>query len=421
MIEFYGRQATLVLTWITFSMENISTMPLFAARIFKLLPAIFRDKHKRAFTWMTLLIALGVANYKLKGMASYGPSYLKEYRFRRFLTAAYWNWHVILIVLSHAIINILPPPEDSTVYVICDGSKKDKRGFKHPFNQKGKMKANQNWFWGTRFVVLMLQWGNFRIPIDMEILYPKTHKKYVKENALFRKMLGRLELPSWTKRSIILADAGFAAKDNVEAINTFANRLYQQNNITCGFVFSVPKTWRLSDGKSLKDLAKHTPHRYYQRVKFSSITESRTKSYWMFTKQIKLRHIGDVTVVLSKKRRNAGPRNVKVIVTNLSNLTARQVAGIYQRRFMIEVLFKELKSGLGLGKQQVTKNDIRVKNSFGMSVIAYLFILRAQYQDIQPGKSWSIFKLQENLRLRVMKEQIKSDRSYFLKKLKKAA
>ena len=60
---------------------------------------------------------------------------------------------------------------------------------------------------------------------------------------------------------------------------------------------------------------------------------------------------------LSKRWRNAGPDKTKIIVTNLPDVTA-EVISIYQRRWSVEVIFKELKSGLGLGEHQVTKTGI---------------------------------------------------------------
>jgi len=58
---------------------------------------------------------------------------------------------------------------------------------------------------------------------------------------------------------------------------------------------------------------------------------------------------------------------------------------VYQRRFMIEVLSRELKSHLGFGKQQVTKNEKRIQHSIYGSFFAYLVLLKMQHTDIIPG------------------------------------
>jgi hypothetical protein len=76
---------------------------------------------------------------------------------------------------------------------------------------------------------------------------------------------------------------------------------------------------------------------------------------------------------------------------------------------------------MGLGKQQVTKNENRIENSIGLSVLAYLFLLKMQHQDIPVNQSWSIFSLREKFRHRVMKNQFHHDYKMLEEKLKNAA
>jgi hypothetical protein len=52
---------------------------------------------------------------------------------------------------------------------------------------------------------------------------------------------------------------------------------------------------------------------------------------------LSLRHVGDVTVVLSKRGRNLGPKQTKILVTNLAMLTPSQVVCIYQKRWAVEI------------------------------------------------------------------------------------
>jgi hypothetical protein len=116
--------------------------------------------------------------------------------------------------------------------------------------------------------------------------------------------------------------------------------------------------------------------------------------------------VGDVTLVLSKKGRNLGPKQTKLLVTNLAELTPSQVVCTYQKRWAVELVHWELKSGLGLGEHQVRGEADRSEKSLGIAVLAYLFLLRACHHEIVPGKPWSIFQLQHALRLRVMTNQI---------------
>ena len=134
-----------------------------------------------------------------------------------------------------------------------------------------------------------------------------------------------------------------------------------------------------------------------------------------------LRHVGDVTVVLSKKGRNLGPQHTKILVTNLAALTPGQVVGIYQKCWAIELMHWELKSGLGLGEHQVSGDKDRSEKSVGIAVLAYLFVLRVCHHEIVPGKPWSIFQLQHTLRLRAMTNQVEHQVKIKMGKTRKAA
>ena len=134
-----------------------------------------------------------------------------------------------------------------------------------------------------------------------------------------------------------------------------------------------------------------------------------------------LRQVGDVTLVLSKKGRNVGPHNTKLLVTNLAELTPSQVVRIYQKRWAVELLNWELKSGLGLGEHQVSGDTNRSEKSVGIAVLAYLFVLRVCHHKIVPGKPWSIFQLQHALRLRIMTNQVEHKVKMKMAKTRKAA
>ena len=108
-------------------MEKISILPIFVTQIFKKIPVIFRGSHKRSLLWFVLLIAIGVGNYKITNMSKKGSVYAKEWRFRRLLSAGYWGLRIILVWLVDEIVKDLPIPDDATVYLIGDGSKKDKK------------------------------------------------------------------------------------------------------------------------------------------------------------------------------------------------------------------------------------------------------------------------------------------------------
>ena len=387
--------------------------------LFKGMPGVWRHRHQLVFCWLVVMQSVTSGARTLSGLSQSAPSFITEWRFRRLLSAGYWSLKVLLHWFAEEAIKSLPVPENKVVYVIVDGSKKDKRGQKNPAAQKGRMNEHHAWFFGIKFVVLMVAWDNYRIPVDFQMVLPKGHPEYKKENELFRHMLSHFQPPDWAKVVIVIGDAAFAAKDNMKLTQA---RDKADSQRRWGFVFAIARTWNMADGKSLRNLVKHTPHSCYRQTWIPRLPDHKgRKTFWIFEKLTSLKHLGDVTVVLTKKGRNVGPKNTKLLVTNLLELTGRQVIDIYQRRWAIEILFKELKSGLGLGEHQVTKKLPRIEKSLGIALIAYLFLLRARKDDIKPGKPWSIFQLKTNFTMDMIQKQFQHSMALEINKWKKAA
>jgi hypothetical protein len=163
-------------------------------------------------------------------------------------------------------------------------------------------------------------------------------------------------------------------------------------------------------------------HPYYQRTQVPRETVGKgRRTCWTSHTRVCLRHVGDVTLVLSKKGRNVGPHNTKLLVTHLAAWTPRQVVSIDQKRWALELVHWERKSGLGLGQHQVSRHADQIEKSVGIAVLAYLFVRRACHHEIVPGKPWSIFQLQHAWRLRAMTNQVEHQVKVKMAKTRKAA
>jgi len=300
-----------------------------------------------------------------------------------------------------------------------DGSHADKRGTKNPVAQKGRISQHHPWFFGLRFVLLMAAWDGYRLPVGFRLILPKRHAGYRSENALFREMVGMFVPPTWATLVIVGGDAAYGSKANMAMVK---DRDKTDTVRRWGFVFALARTWKTVEEKTLNNLVTHVPQKYYQctRVPREHGRKGR-KTFWTYSTCLCLRHVGDVTVVLSKKGRNTGPQHTKILVTNLAALTPSQGVCIYQKRWAIELMNWELKSGLGLGEHQVSGDTNRSEKSVGIAVLAYLFVLRVCHHEIVPGKPWSIFQLQHALRLRVMTNQVEHKVKVKMAKACKAA
>ena len=80
-----------------------------------------------------------------------------------------------------------------------------------------------------------------------------------------------------------------------------------------------------------------------------------------------------------------------------------------------------LKTDLGMGEHQVRQDERRIEKSFGIAVLAYLFLLRVCHDELQPGRSWSVAHLQHIFRLRVITNQVEHNVKAKLGRGRKAA
>jgi hypothetical protein len=78
------------------------------------------------------------------------------------------------------------------------------------------------------------------------------------------------------------------------------------------------------------------------------------------------------------------------------------------------------KSGMGLGKHQVTKSFDRIEKSFGIAIIAYLLLIRVRKSDIKSGQAWSIFHLKNNFTMHLINSQIQHSMELKMNRLRKA-
>jgi len=394
-------------------------LPGFVTLVFRGMPTVWRGRHRLIFCWLIFMQAVHPGRKTLAEMARWTPATITAWRFGRLLKAAYWNAHLLVGRLAQDLLTTLPPPTNGILYLFGDGSHADKRGAKNPMVQKGRISQHHPWFLGLRFVLLMAAWDGYRLPVGIRLILPKRHAGYRSDNALFREMVGEFVPPSWATLVIVGGDAAYGSKANMHMVQV---RDKADPARRWGFVFAIARTWKTAEEKTIKNLVTHVPQTYYQRTRVPKESAGRSRrTFWTYHTRLSLRHVGDVTVVLSKRGRNLGPKQTKILVTNLAELTPSQVVCIYQKRWAVELMHWELKSGLGLGEHQVSGDKDRSEKSIGIAVLAYLLVLRVCHHEIVPGKPWSLFQLQHTLRLRVMTNQVEHKVKVKMGKTRKAA
>ncbi len=232
-------------------MVILTHLPAFFVFFLRTIPVAFRHRHSLYLKWLILMQIVCPGPKTLANFARFTPPHIREWHFRRLLKAGYWSYKVVLWHFADCAILSFTPPEDGVLYIIVDASHKEKRGKKNKVVQKSKKNKYSSYFFGIKFVVLMVQWDNLRIPVDFEIILPKDHKKYMKENKLFQQMLKRFSPPEWAKLVIVVGDCAYASKENMKTIQKRDKNDTKRN---WRFVFAIARTWNMGNGKKLKDL-----------------------------------------------------------------------------------------------------------------------------------------------------------------------
>ena len=132
-----------------------------------------------------------------------------------------------------------------------------------------------------------------------------------------------------------------------------------------------------------------------------------------------LHQLGDGTIVLSKKRRNLGPKRVKIIVTNLLDASASAMLSPYAVRWGVELTRKERKGGLHWGRRQVSQDAERVERSIVLPGCAYLLLVHLYATEQGERQDWSLFQLKQRFTEMCMQDQGQRVEQKWLRKWRK--
>jgi hypothetical protein len=379
-------------------MIRLTRLPEEVTRLLAPLKPHFSYRHYLVFCWLLVAHLVCFEKATLQGLARYIPRHIAAWHLRRLVAAGCWQWARVLEWLVSQTLAAFPPPRDGVLYLVVDSTLKGKRTKKNPLAKKSRLNEYAPYTFGLHVVILIAQWDVSRIPLAFRVVKPKGSKGYQSENALFREMLQEVILPAWCKKVVVVADAAYPSRANLQAIQ--ARHWF--------FVIAFPRTWKLTNGQHLRDVVTHLPIHHYRKVCLSLLgPRARRRVFWTFAKRAQLRQVGDVTVVLSRRRRNDSPKHTKLLVTNLPQATAHTTVACYLRRWPVELCIKELKGVVGLGQHQVTKDAARVERSVAVAVMAYLLLLRLRAKQIKPGSSWSAFTLKQQFAWEVGAQQLK--------------
>lgn len=122
--------------------------------------------------------------------------------------------------------------------------------------------------------------------------------------------------------------------------------------------------------------------RYRRLSKWRLGLKHKPRVYYAYQEKRVVRRVGGVLLVFSTMKPNlvsATPDDVKILMTNATSLTARQVIELYSLRWQIELFFKELKSTLGFAQYRFRRfQAVRAWVEAAILTVLFLETLRAE-------------------------------------------
>lgn len=315
----------------------------------------------------------------------------------RFLSGAEWAAEEVLRRVVRDQLRWMKPQRGEVLCLVIDDTKTAKRGKKMEALTKIWDHAQQRFVHGHILVHAAILFRGVTLPWSFEMWLPE---KYCRDQKLaFRKltriaaeMIRAFEPPRGVKVRVLF-DAFYLCAPVTNAC--------ESRGFTWFSVASKNRTFaREGRGKSgkLGELAGGVLKHQNQSVRMKRDRGWR----WLRIASVdgSLKKIGRVRIVFSKR---PGDRwqNVVAFATNETHLAAREIVSIYERRWAIEVLFKELKGSFGLGSYQMLARQGIVRH-LHLAALAHLTLTRHGLTAIgaqakQPHKDVLLPKFQTRL------------------------
>jgi hypothetical protein len=359
---------------------------------FKPLVRCAHARHFGIFCWFLVGIIRDPGAGTRTGVCPAVPPPLSSWALIRLRRSGKWDAQAVLTGMAEKVLRSLPPAAEGTLYLSGDTTHKPKRGRQHPLGHVTRHSASAPSTFGFEMVVGVASWDPFRLPMASAAIDPERQGH---QNLLCRQMLQDFTPPAWVREVVVIADAGDPANLTLKLIE----------DLPWPDVVAMPRPRTFTNGRYVRDLVQHLPKALYRR-RATYKPEGRRQDDGVLRRHAELHQLGDVTMVLSKTRRNCGPKRVKSIVTNLLDARASVMLSHDAVRWGVARASNERKGGLHVGRRQVSQEADRVERAVVLPVCASLLLVHWYGNEEGACKDWSLFQLKQRCTEAFMQDQM---------------
>jgi SRSO17 transposase len=269
-----------------------------------------------------------------------------------FLSRGDWDAPALVEEAACGLLASMRPRAGEVLYLILDDNRIAKRGRKMGYVSKIWDHKQQRFVRGHIALFAAVAFRGVVLPWKVELWKPKGHPgpRYRKLTDMAAAIVKAFRAPEGVKVRVLF-DAFYLCPQVARAC--------EGNGFTFFSVAARNRTFTTDAGKRAmgKSIARLMPGLIRHKGRRVRMRRSRGHATLRIASADgRLSRIGRVRMVVSKRPRGPWKKCIAV-VTSETGLRPREVVAIYERRWLIEVLFKELRQDLGLADYQMLAEE----------------------------------------------------------------
>ena len=328
----------------------ITRLPSFLQRFFTpFRKSLSHDQFRHLWSFVLGLV-VNLRAAKLLHLSNVVPAAGHRTRHGAFLSQGHWDAPALLEQTAVSLLKGMKPKAGEVIYLILDDTRFAKRARRMDHVSKIWDHKQQKFVRGHMVLTAAIAFRGVVLPWRVDLWKPKGQAggRYRKLTNMAAAMIRDFAAPKDVKVRVLF-DAFYLCPTVVNACKdkgfTFFSVAARNRN------FTPCNRKRRKIARLLPGLIRHGGRNVRMKR-----TRGKQATLRIADVDGHLARIGKVRMVISKRPRGPWKKCI-AIVTNETGLRPRQIIAIYEMRWLIEVLFKELRQDLGLGDYQMLHRD----------------------------------------------------------------
>ena len=328
----------------------IDRLPPSVQRFFAPMQATLRKPQFPHLWGLVLSVAVSLRAAKLGHLSAATPGGGHRTRKGAFLSRSDWDAPALVERAAADLLAAMRPTAGEVVYLVLDDTRVPKRGRKMGYVSKIWDHKQQRFVRGHVVLAAAVMFRGVVLPWRVDLWKPKGHPgpRYRKLTDMAAAMVEAFDAPAGVKVRVLF-DAFYLCPRVARACG--ARGLTFFSVASRNRSFTTDNGARRGIGSLMPGLIRHRGRAARMRR-----SRGRRATLRIASADGRLSKIGRVRMVVSKRPRGPWKKCIAV-VTDETGLRPRQVVAIYELRWNIEVLFKELRQDLGLGDYQMIAEE----------------------------------------------------------------